>query len=82
MIVNTTPTNVLPNGAEGGTWLVQNLGSDAVYVARTEAGVAPTAGVRLGAFQAVEIDLGTRGGSGIWAASVSTTADVRVLKLR
>jgi hypothetical protein len=82
MIVNTTPANVLPNGAEGGTWLVQNLGTDGIYVGRTEAGVSPSTGVRIGAFQAVTIDLGTRAGSGIWAAAVTTTADVRVLKLR
>lgn len=80
MTVTTSPANILPAGAQGGTWLVQNLGPETIYVARTAADATVASGVRIGAEQAVEIRLGTVAGSGIWAAAASGTSSVRVVR--
>jgi hypothetical protein len=80
MTVTTTPANILPTGASGGTWIVQNLGTAAIYVARNADAATAAAGVKVGANQAVEFEFSTAGVAAVWAATESGTADVRVIK--
>jgi hypothetical protein len=81
MIATTVAANALPANATGGKWIVQNLGTEAIYVARTEAGATTAAGVKLAAFEAIEVDVPTHiGEHGIWVVTSTGTADVRVIK--
>jgi hypothetical protein len=67
-------------GSRSPTWLIQNLGTEAIYVARTADAATAATGVEVGAFQAVEFRLSTAGISSIFAATATGTADVRVIK--
>jgi hypothetical protein len=80
----TTPTNLIAGEESGGRWLVQNLGAAAVYVARSEADCTTTAGLKLGAGEAISFDSPMRsynGGTGLWVRTASGTADVRTLRV-
>jgi len=81
---NTTPHNLIVGEEAGGRWLVQNLGSEAAYLGRTEATCTTTAGLKLGAGEAIGFDSPLRsynGGSALWVRTASGTADVRVLRV-
>lgn len=80
MTVTTDPSNVLPAGTSGGTWIVQNLGTEAIYIGRTASDANTTTGVKVAQFEAVEFDFSTSGTASIWARTATGTADVRVLK--
>lgn len=81
MTVTTTPANILPTGASGGVWLVQNLGDEAIYLARTAGGADPADGVKVAAFEAVEFRLSTADSTPtIFASTETGTADVRVIR--
>jgi len=80
----TTPTNLIAGVESGGRWLLQNLGSEAVYVARSEADCSTTAGLKLGAGEAISFDSPVRtynGGNAIWVRTATGTADVRILRV-
>jgi hypothetical protein len=80
MTITTNPTNILPAGAAGYTWIVQNLGTEAIYIARTAAGATSTEGVKVGQYEAIEVKLSTSGTTTLYAATATGTADVRVIK--
>lgn len=82
MTVNTNPTSILPGGAQGGSWLIQNVGEETIYVGRTSASASTAAGIQIGEGQAVSIDLGTVTGSTLYAATETGTSTVRVLRTR
>lgn len=84
MTATTTPTDLIAGEEPGGRWLVQNLGSQAIYLARSQAACTTTAGVKLGAGEALSFDAPVRsynGGTGIWVRTASSTADVRILRV-
>jgi hypothetical protein len=84
MTVTTTPSNLLDEMPAGGEWLIQNLGSAAIYLARTEADCTTTDGVKISANEAIAIDEPARDFSRtgqLWARTASGTADVRLLRL-
>jgi hypothetical protein len=84
MTATTTPTNLLASEDPGGEWLVQNLGTEPIYVARSEGACTPTQGVRISAGQAIGFDSPLReynGGAEIWVCTSTGTADVRVLRI-
>lgn len=80
MTVGTEPVSTLPEGAEGGAWLIQNLGPEAIYVARTASQATVGNGVRIGVNQAVGINLGTNPNATIYASTESATSSVRTLR--
>lgn len=84
MTVNTTPVDLLANQAKGGEWLIQNLGTNAIYLSRTEADCTSTAGVKVGVNEAISIDEPARvftKTNQLWACTASGTADVRIIRV-
>jgi len=84
MTVTTTPANLLADKAAGAEWLIQNLSSNAIYVARSEAECTTADGVKIAQYEAISIDeparIFTRTAE-LWARTASGTADVRILRL-
>lgn len=83
MIITTTPTNLLAEQSSGARWLVQNLGPEAVFVARSQGTCTPTAGLKVGKGEAISLDVPVRkyNGGSLWARSESNTADVRIMRV-
>jgi hypothetical protein len=84
MTVTTTPTNLLSGKPAGGEWLIQNLSSNAIYLARTEAECTTTDGVKVAQNEAISIDEPARAftrTAQLWARTATGTADVRIIRL-
>lgn len=84
MTVTTTPTDLLAGKPANGEWLIQNLGANAIYIARTEGECTTTNGVKISTNEAISIDEPARvftRTSQLWARTASGTADVRVLRV-
>jgi hypothetical protein len=83
MTIETTPVNLLDGKPAGGEWLVQNLGTADIYLARTEDDCTTEDGVRISENEALSFDepVRTRTGGGIWVRTASGEADVRVIRV-
>lgn len=84
MNVTTTPTDLLAAQPANGEWLIQNLGANAIYVARTAEDCTSTAGVKIGVNEAISIDEPARvftRTAQLWACTASGTADVRIIRV-
>jgi hypothetical protein len=84
MNVTTTPSNLLDGEVTGAEWLIQNLGTEAIYLARSEEDCTTADGVKVGQYEAITIDEPARSyarTAELWARTASGTADVRILRL-
>jgi hypothetical protein len=84
MTVTTTPTDLLAGKPANAEWLIQNLGANAIYVARTEEECTSTDGVKIGVNEAISIDEPARvftRTAQLWACTASGTADVRIIRV-
>lgn len=84
MNVTTNPTDLLSGKPANGEWLIQNLGANDIYVARTSAECTTTNGVKIAENEAISIDEPARvftRTSQLWARTESGTADVRIIRV-
>jgi hypothetical protein len=84
MNVTTAPIDLLAGQPANGEWLIQNLGTNAIFIARTQADCTTTAGVKIALNEAISIDEPARvftRTAQLWARTASGTADVRIIRV-